>query len=340
MSSLRERIRGRLLGPKAIQTWLGLGLLFLLVGYGFYMILWRELPQLNLGELFARISLSDLALAVAIYSVALALAVSCWIAIMGTLSDYWSPFDHFRIYCVTTVTKRLPGTFWYVLGRVVLYERLGVPRGITALAGGIEFAVTMLGGLAAALIAWPFTMGAHTLSPLWLIVPLLAGAALLNPRAVRAILRRFSPQHDWSGVRYRHLLLWVLLYVATWFAGGVFLYSLITMITPLPLSSLMGVIGVWCIVGVSSVIFFSFIPFGLGAVELTLTALLSAFIPASEALFVALLMRAIPMLCELGYGLLGAALGLIRPPEPPPHQSGQKPQEVRPDHAVLPHKEA
>lgn len=339
MSSLIHRIKGRLIGPKALQTWLGLILLCLLVGYGFYIILWRELPQLDLAELFARISAGDLALAVVVYSLALVFAVGCWVLIMGTLSDYWGLLDHVRIYCVTNVTRRLPGTFWYVLGRVVLYERLGVPRGVTVLAGGIEFAVTVIGGLIGALLAWPFTVGAHTLNPLWLVVPLLIGVALLNPPAIRALLHRFSPQHDWSSIRYRKLLLWVALYVATWYAGGALLYVVVIMITPLGLGSLMGIIGVWCTVGIVSVIFFSFLPFGLGAIELTMTAMLSAFIPTGEALFVALLMRAIPMFCELGYGLLGVAMGLIRAKTATPLQNAENPQEVRPKPGVLPPKD-
>lgn len=339
MSSVIQRIKGRLSGPRALQTWLGLVLLTILVGYGFYIILWRELSSINLGDLFARISLGDFALTVAVYSAALVLVIGCWVTIMGTLSGYWDLYEHVRIYCVTNITKRLPGTLWYVLGRVVLYERLGVPRGVTALAGGIEFAVTVIGGLIGALIAWPFSVGAQTLNPLWLIIPLLLSGALLNPPAIRAILRRFSPNHDWRTIRYRQLLLWVLLYVAAWYGGGVLLYMMIISITPLGLDSLMGVIGVWCTVGVIAVIFFSFIPFGLGAVELSLTAMLSGFIPTDVALFAALLMRVIPMLCELGYGLLGLAMGLIRPRIVIPHQDAENPQEVAPGSAVLPRKD-
>jgi hypothetical protein len=347
MSNVRQRLRQRLRGPGAWRTWLGLGLLAALTGYAFYAILWKELATFNLAELFGRLSVGDISLALLVYTADLALAVLGWVLIIGPLSGYWRMLDHTRIYLLTSVTKRLPGTFWYILGRVVLYERLGVARGVSVLAGGLEFAVTIMGGLVVALAAWPVLIASTAFSPIWLLLPLAIGAALLNPPAIRAILRRLAPQHA-AGVRYRHLLGWVLIYVLVWSVGGVLLFVLANAVYPLPLSALPGVIGVWATAGIAATVLFSVVPFGLGVNELTLTVLLGPFMPAGEAFFVALLMRALLTICEFAFALLGALLSLPlftdaplileRPDLQELHQDAEKPEGLVDSKALLPPK--
>jgi hypothetical protein len=319
VSRLGARVRAKLMGPGRWRTWLGLILLVALLSYALFAILWRELPALNLRELFSRVSLGDVALALAVYSLDLALAVAGWALILGMLGGFWRPLDHLRIYTLTTMTRRLPGTFWYILGRVVLYERLGVARAVTAVAGGFEFAATVIGGLLVAILTWPLVLSSQGVSIVWLLLALGLCAALLNPPTVRWAVRRLSPDHHTPAVRYRHLLGWVLVYAAVWAVGGVLLHVIVRAIHPLPLGQLPAMMGVWAVHGVVAMLLFSFVPFGLGVTELTLATLLSPFVPADEALFVALLMRALLTLCELGYGLLGAALSLpdlTRRPEP------------------------
>jgi hypothetical protein len=313
------KLRARLTGPGRWRTWLGLTLLAALLGYALVAILWRELPSMDLRELFGRVSAADVALAFGVYSLDLALAVAGWVLIHGLLSGFWRPVDHFRIYTLTAMTKRLPGTFWYIVGRVVLYERLGVARGVTAVAGGFEFAATVLGGVLVALVTWPLVLGGLGVSPLWFLLLLAACAALLNPPTVRWAVRRLSPDQHTPPVRYRHLVAWVLLYALVWAVGGLLLFVVVGAVHPLGPEQLPAIVGVWTVAGLASMLLFSFVPFGLGVTELTLTTLLSPFIPVDEALFVALLMRAFLTLSELGYGLLGALLSLpdlLRPVEP------------------------
>jgi len=310
VSRIAARVRAKLTGPGRWRTWLGLILLVALVTYAFFAILWRELPALNLPELFSRVSLGDVVLALIVYTIDLALAIAGWVLILGMLSGFWRPLDHLRIYTLTAMTRRLPGTFWYILGRVVLYERLGVARAVTVLAGGFEFAATVIGALLVAILTWPLVLSSHGVSILWLLLALGLCAALLNPPTVRWAVRRLSPDHHTPAVRYRHLLGWVLVYAAVWAGGGVLLHVIVRAIHPLPITQLPAMMGVWAVHGVMAMLLFNFVPFGLGVTELTLATLLSPFVPPGEALFVALLMRALLTLCELGYGLLGAALSL------------------------------
>ncbi|NJN15795.1 MAG: hypothetical protein HC822_05655 [Oscillochloris sp.] len=351
--SWRERALRRLRGRGAWRTWLGMALLIALVIFAFVRIIWRELPAMNLAELFSRLSAADIGTAVAVYTLDLALAILGWSLIMGRLSDIKRPLTHARIYCTTAITRRLPGTFWYVLGRVVLYERLGVPRAITAFAGGVEFAVQILGALVVALATWPLLFSTQTLNPLWLAAPLLILGGLLNPPVIRLLLRKLSPNTDISAIRYRDLLLWVGTLALTWAVGGWLLFVVASAITPLPLSSLPGIIGVWATAGAVSILLFSFVPFGLAVNDLTLATMLSAFIPGGEALFIALMMRGLLVLCELAFGALGLIVSLpdlTNPPTPPdPTHStaapepgslpeAEKPEEVSTSQPILPGK--
>lgn len=336
--ALVRRLRERLTGPGAWRTWSGLTLLLLLVAYVAYMLTRGGLPEVDLRELFARIHPADLGLFALVYGANLAIAIGVWGLILGSVSGCRRWFEHLRIYCITTITRRLPGTFWYLLGRVVLYERLGVARGLTAVAGGLEFVAMILAGVLVTLVTWPLVLGGTSLDPRLLLATLAVCALLLNPPLVRYLVRRFGRAGGAAPVRYRQVLLWVGIFALIWAIGGVQLYVIVRAVTPLPLAALPAMIGAWTATGVVATIFFSFLPFGLGATEVTLASLLSPFVPPAEALFIALVMRVMLTLSEIAYGLLGCLLYLPdlaarRGPFAPvervePHQEAVESEEV------------
>gem|GEM_PF-1116702 len=307
--SIWRRALGRLRGPGAWRTWLGLGLLVAFTAYACYRLLQYDLRAIDVGELLSRLSPADIARVCAVYVVALALAIAGWGLILGALAGCWAWLDHVRIYLITQVTRRLPGTYWYVLGRVVMYERLGVARGVTALSSGVELAATCLGGLVVLLLTWPLVLGARDLSPLW-IAPVLAGlAALLNPPAVRWIVRKLSPHSP--SVRYRDIMLWSLVYSLIWVLGGVILFLFAAPVEPrITPADLPAMIGIWVTAGMAAMTIFSFLPFGLGATELTIATLAAGLLAPAEALFVAFAMRAVMTACELACGVVGLLFGL------------------------------
>lgn len=319
-AQLWSRVVARLRGPGAWRAWTGMLLVLVLVAYSLYTLFAKEGARLDFAALLARLQpaalAADLALALLIYTLDLALAIGAWSMLLGTLSGFWQLGEHVRVYVITALSRRLPGTFWYILGRAVMYERFGVPRGVTALAGGLELAISVVGGLLVILVTWPLVLSGRGLNPLWLLVPGGIGAALLNPPMVRALVRRLTPSGRSPNLRYRHLLLCVLLWAAVWTVGGGLLWVLAGAITPLPIGSLPAVIGVWATTGVAVNLFYNLLPFGLGATELTLAALLAPFLPGppdearGTAFVVAVLMRVFLTCAELGYGVLGALISL------------------------------
>lgn len=346
MTEWRAVLRRNMRCTRLWSALLGGAMVGVLVLYALYLALWRDASGPDFGELIARIGLGMFVTTSVVYSVDLALAIIGWGWIIGTLSRNWQWFQHMRIYCVTAITRRLPGTVWYMLGRIVLYERLQVARSVTALAGGVEFAAIILGGLLVALVTWPIVLSGRGINPLWFLLGLIPGGLILNPITLRRVLNRLNPQSAALDVRYRHLLGWVFLYAGIWCGGGVILFVLTTTIHPLPLALLPAMIGVWATAGLVATLL-SFVPLGLGQ-ELTLTALLSAYVGTPEAIVIALLMRGVLTINEALWALIAGLLGLtrlVRYPRVPAVPSadealsdGKKPEEVYERPRIIPQK--
>jgi hypothetical protein len=295
-------VRGALIGTLVIGA---------LSVYALYSLFRKDMPGVSLEQMIDRIGVGMFVVAGLVYAGDLALAIVGWGWIIGTLSALWDWPQHIRIYCITAVTRRLPGTMWYMLGRIVMYERLRVARSITAIAGGVEFAATILGGLLVAIITWPIALSGRQINPLWFVAGLLLGCLLLNPAIMRAVVRRVSPQSAPLDLRYRHLFGWMLLYAVVWCGGGGILYVLTNTIHPLPLTILPTLIGIWATSGLVSLLF-SFVPFGLGIQELALSALLGPYVGGPEAIVIALLMRGVLTINEVLWAVIAGLLGLTR----------------------------
>lgn len=308
MIDWRSKLRHYFQRKRLWSTIIGGGLAAGLLLGTIYFIFWKDTSGPSFGDVIARIGPGMFATTSAMYIVALVFAVIGWGWIIGTFSGNWQWFQHWRIYSITAVTRRLPGALWYMLGRIMLYERLQVARSLTVLSSGIEFAALIFGGLLVTIITWPIVLIDRSIHPLWLLLGLLLGVILLNPMALRWALRRLSPQHATVHVSYRHLLGWSMLYAVIWCVGGGMLFALTTTIHPVSLSLLPVVIGVWTTAGLVATVL-SFVPLGLGS-DLTIVALLSAYISSSEALAIALLMRAVLMINEVVWAAIAALLSL------------------------------
>jgi hypothetical protein len=298
----RKRFWGALAGMAII---LGVSI------YALYGLVRGSEHGLTFAELHQHLTLGLLLKSSLAYAADLALAITVWILIIGSLSDVWTWREHARIYCINAVVRRLPGSMWYLLGRVVMYEKLGIPRSITLIASGIEYVVTLLGGLLVALLAWPIVLSNSSIDPLWLIAGLLLGGLLLNPPMLRAIIKRVSPQTHALNLRYRHLLGWTLCYALVWCGGGVILFVLADTLHPLPLSTLPAMIGIWATSALLPQLL-TFLPFGLGVQEITLSALLAPFIGGTEAIVVALLLRVIATINEVLWACIASLIRLPR----------------------------
>jgi len=260
---------------------------------------WKSRDQLL--PYLAEADYSQFIIVTLIYLVALFLAVLNWAVIMHAFEGGISFWMHAKIYLVSMVSRRLPGTIWYVGGRMILYKKLGVPSIKTASASGIEFIISFM---ADALLAAIFIPLGLNLSKIWLIplvLVVVVGLVVLRPKTVEKIMIKLNYPLA-QPVSMSQVFGWLLLRMALVLAGGVMIFFTIRIFTPLGFNSLLFVLGARALSGAAGMLTF-LLPSSMGASDLTLLATLSTIIPTSLATVIALLVRIYTTLFELVFGL-------------------------------------
>ncbi len=264
------------------------GFLFLLSVVFLAGMLWRYWPTLStfpweinpLPALFGCL----------IYTAALLLVVLVWSLVMQQLGVHLSFGEHLRIYCLTFVGIRIPGAPWHVAGRAVLYKRHGIAGSISGVAAGLELLLAIVSGLIAGLLIWFSLPESMQTQLIWLAFVVVAALVLMHPSVVRKIMKRLGHAEEDVHLRYRDMLLSLLLYLIVWFMNGAVLYLVICALYPLPLTVLPAVTGAGALAGAISLL--SVVsPSSFGLKEIALTVLLGLLIPPGLAVIVAILMR-------------------------------------------------
>ena len=125
----------------------------------------------------------------------------------------------------------------------------------------------------------------------------------MQPRVIQALLTRIGLV-DAPLIPYGRLIRWLFLYWALWLTGGTILFLVADAVYPLSLSDFPYVLGSFTLVGTLSVLIF-FLPSNFGFTEVGLSLLLSAIMPSSIAVLVAVLNRVLLLIFELiGLGLI------------------------------------
>lgn len=253
-----------------------------------------------------------LALALLGYLLAFSGVLWAWSHIVGQLS----PLRHFaqnaRLYCLSNLSRHIPGAIWYMAGRTFLYGQVGVPPSRTLAAIALEVLLTSVAGLLTYLLSLPLagSLGAAPLR-LGLALGLLAPAlAFLQPplfnRVFAFFLRRFGSREEVQ-ITYRALLPPLLAYLLAWMFGGATLYAVIRSIyDPLPWQEIPAVVGIWAAAGTIGLLASTFL-LGLGVREVALSTLLLALLPEERAVAVAVLF----WLLLTGGDLVAAGLSLV-----------------------------
>ncbi len=237
-----------------------------------------------------------LAASFALYLVALLLVVWVWGLIMRSLGskvDFW---QHFRSFSIANVAKRLPGTLWYVALRGEMYQQNGMSIKITTLASGVEMAVSVFGGIFASILFAISIMAKYPAGIAALAVLFILCLIFLNRRTLGKILKLLGS--DIHFFNYRSIMAWIGIYFLVWIIGGVILFSVTNVLYPVGLDHLGYIIGCWSLVGVLSFLLL-FMPTNMGFNEIGISLLLSAIMPSSIAVIVALSSRVILLFYEI-----------------------------------------
>ena len=212
-----------------------------------------------------------------------------WGQMMISFDNRISLSQHIVIYLATLFAGRLPGGIWNVVGRIAWYEQLGIRKRITTFVSILQWFTILWSGTIVLLLILPWIFGINIKNIVFLAGLILLLALLLNPRVVRLLMQKLLKGVELPEIRFRKILSWLALYLLIWILGGTILYLITVSIYP-GLNSWLYSLAAWSAAGVSGTLV-TFLPSGLGLVELVSSLVLSVQIPSSISVVVSLIMR-------------------------------------------------
>lgn len=222
------------------------------------------------------------------FSVDLLLVVIVWSWLMDSMGQKLNLSTHFIYYTLSNITKRIPGTIWYIASRAQLYKSNQIDAKLTSVASGIEYAISTLSSvLVCLLFAIPIIIR-YSYSPYLFILVILIGTVMIHPRVISWILGKLRVEA--TTLDYRLIIKSLVAYIFIWILGGIVLFFIAKSIYTLQFSNLTYVIGAWSFIGfITSVLLLS--PSNLGITEVGLSLLLTNIMPSSIAVIIAIIGR-------------------------------------------------
>ena len=233
-----------------------------------------------------------------IYAIALSLAILGWGLIVNKMAGKRHWFTHVHIYCITNIAQRLPGVFWHVIGRMMMYQETGISKKSVSVSSGVEFFLLAISSLVVSLITWTIVPTQPLENPLILIAGVILGVLLIQPFSVRWFMQKLKIDLTYAhDLHYYHILAWLSIYIVIWGLGGIILFAIISIIYPLSWNTLPGIVAAWALSGTIALVS-TFTPSGFGLREISLSLMLSVYMPTGVAVVVTLLTRILLTLYE------------------------------------------
>lgn len=301
-NTLWELIKKKLTGKNFIRIILTVGTLFISAGVLGVLVYQQRDVLVNYKW---QIHITPLILSFFLFSLDLLLVAKVWSSIMDDLGTEMGFWKHFQYFSIANLTKRIPGTVWYIASRAQFYKDEGISRRQTTLASGVEIAVSIIAGIIISLIFGLSIIARYNISYWVLVLGLIACASILHPKVLVVVMRR-SGIRDHT-FRYKNLLKWISGYAIAWLVGGLILFAIGNVFWELAFKDIGYIIGCWALVGVLSSLFL-FSPSNLGVTEVGLSLLLSQIMPSSVAVLVSIAMRIFILIYEIIWALISLAI--------------------------------
>ena len=296
--------------------WVGYGLTGLAFLYlaALVIVSREQIQQIDWRSYWAPFLLSIL-----VYLVSLLIQYLAWTRLVSF--HHRITWRDMAIYFRVLLMRRLPGGIWHWVDRTAMYT------GATEVSGRVVMLANFLEWVLLLILAGAIGIAG------WQTGHVLLRGALAAGLIILALFLAFSWQpkkRHWI-LRLLESIFWVCLYTMAWMAGGLILY-LFASVTQLQLPpgesyahlTYLRSFWAWAIAGGSSLLMV-FIPAGLGVREITLTWLLSPYLPFSAILLVAIIIRLTYAIADMVWGSLGMlfSLRLLKPvlPEQAPPES-------------------
>lgn len=235
-------------------------------------------------------------------SLALAVSLQVWRALMAGLGSPLAPKPAARVFFISQLGKYVPGSVWSVVVQMELGRDYRVPRRSAAAVGVLVLVIAGTAGLTLSAVLLPLA-GEQALARFWwlyLVVPVLFVA--LHPRILDATMNRLlalvrRPPLP-RALRWSALLTAIGWQMVTWMFLGLSVWVLLVGIGAPPMSSLPIAVAGYALaytLGMAAFI----LPAGAGVRDAVLIAALSTVVSAHTALAVALIVRCLSTLVDL-----------------------------------------
>lgn len=281
-------------------------LIFGVIAYSLFKS-WRQIDLSSL-DLDARYLFASLVP----HAVGMALAALSWGLIVRRLDSGSNLLKSAKIYYYTNVPKNLPGTVWYIFGRVYLHEKEGLTKAVTTVAVVLEMILIILASALVYMVCLISQPGSAVVDWRYILLLLIAGAACLHPtvfnKVVNYVIGKLGEQRSANvSLQFRDIGLWLVLYVVVIAIGGAALFLLVNAVYPAAVGTFPLITRAWAIsVILSSLVFW--LPGHLGIRDGILVMALGSFLPISAALVIALLWRVWMAIDELLWALIATRL--------------------------------
>ncbi|MFT5195329.1 MAG: hypothetical protein ACI85U_002349, partial [Candidatus Promineifilaceae bacterium] len=247
--------------------------------------------------------------AIIIFTVDFLLSLYAWHLLVKKLTGIDKFLTTSRLYLISNLARRLPGSVWYIADRAILYKEVGLkPRTTTALAG-LEIVMFVISGFLTFLITIPFWLDLFLSesSPtlIWIgLIPVVIGLlAFTNPKVLFKIWTNLSAETLDRPLSYLDTFCFFVVYLGTWILGGLVIFALVSALYPLSNNHIMTVIGIWSLSGSIAILGISALPI-FSVRDISMILFLSQIIPPPIALLVAILARVLWAAGELSASMI------------------------------------
>lgn len=251
----------------------------------------------DIYKIFIGFNFSVLGYAIFFYVIALSFASLNWLVIITSFFNKINWKQHIRIYLTTLAARRLPGTIWYIGGRIALYKSMHCSATIISLASGIELILGLITSLFLSLLILPLGLNLPQNSFYYLIFLLILLLILLQPKFIIIFLKKINRPIS-SEIKFRDTLKWFLSNLCLKIASGFMVAIIATGFLKLDFNEFILVIGAWALSSAISSLAI-FLPSNFGITELTFSGLLTTIMPLSVSIAIAIAVRVVTTLFEL-----------------------------------------
>lgn len=246
------------------------------------------------------------------FIVDLLLAGLAWHLLTIRLARYRNFRRSMKITWYANLARRMPGPVWYIASRAVLYEKEGVSKRMTSLLSALEIAFLLVSGVITSLLTLPFWLLPQSLvtqlQRSWLLLPILGLSVIfVHPRVIEKVWRYASKEAPAQRLRWRDTIQWLALYIVIWIVGACVLFSIINFFQPLAVENIISVIGMWALSSSLSLAGAITIT-SIGLREVSLTLLLTQFVPMPVALLIVIAVRIVWLVGEISSAIVSLKL--------------------------------